>query len=308
MNGNKRKFDHVAVLMGGDSSECEISMMSGKAVSDGLEEAGYTVSRVVLGNGNSFSIPDGVQAVFVALHGAFGEDGQVQKKLREMGLPYTGSGEKASQIGFDKVLSRREFARAGIRIPKGMHIDQAVADSPMKMRPPVVVKPARQGSSVGISVVHDESEFAKALSNAREFCPDVVVEQYIPGREWSVPILLKEVLPPVEITPKTGLYDWKAKYFSGGTTSYTFPEDNHQADLRIISEVSETAMRAFNAIGARSVARVDFRIDPSGTPYVLEINTIPGCTKTSILPKSAAKRGIPFSRLCAAIMEDAECG
>lgn len=302
-----QNYKKIAVLMGGKSSEADISLRTGAAIVKGLNEAGYEAIPVELSKeDNSFTLPQGTDAVYIALHGAFGEGGAVQKQLTEMGIPYTGCNEAASKIGFDKILSRKAFANNGVTIPNGYVIEATEANySEPKIPFPVVVKPPREGSSVGVSIVKTIEEFEPAVELARQYNPEVLVEEYIPGREWSIPIVCGRVLPAVEIKPKDEWYDWKAKYQSGGTTEYVFVEAPE--DLPILEEASKQALLAFNAINARTLSRVDFRISPEGKPYCLEINTIPGCTETSLLPKAAARAGISFKELCSMVIEEAKC-
>lgn len=303
-----RRFHTVAVLMGGSSSERDISMLSGTAVAGALREAGYRVFAVEVDAQDAFALPPEVEAVFIALHGTFGEDGGVQKVLRRLGVPYTGSDAASSRISFDKLLAREAFQAGGVRVPDGAVVrsDAIAGAAPPWL--PVVVKPPCQGSSVGVSIVKDAAAFPAALAEAAKYGETILLEAYIPGREWTVPIVGEQVLPIVEITPKIGdgWYDWTAKYQSGGTTVYTFPEDD-PANAAIAREVRAQAMAAFKAVGARGVGRIDFRISPEGVPYALELNSIPGCTANSILPKSAAKAGIAFPALCERILESAQC-
>ena len=305
---NRKPYHSVAVLMGGSSSERDISMLSGQAVAGALREAGYDVHPVVVDAHDAFALPPGTEAVFIALHGAFGEDGGVQRILRDQGMPYTGSGPESSRTSFDKVLARKAFAAAGVRIPEGVVVHRANIATTRPPWIPVVVKPPCQGSSVGVSIVKDAAKFPAALAEAAKYGETILLEAFISGREWTVPIVGDQVLPIVEITPKIGegWYDWTAKYQSGGTTVYTFPEDD-PANAAIAREVREQAMAAFKAVGASGLGRVDFRISPEGTPYALELNAIPGCTASSILPKSAARAGIAFPALCARILESARC-
>lgn len=304
-----KKFNNVAVLMGGGSSEREISKLSGAAVAKALEQAGYRVSPILVSETNTFTLPESTDGVFIALHGSFGEDGGVQSALEKMKIPYTGSDSESSRISFDKILARNAFEAAGVPVPAGYTLTGADKDIVTPPWMPFVVKPPCQGSSVGVSIVKDIVDFQPALEEARKYGEEILVEKYIPGREWTVPIVGTVVLPIVEITPKLdgGWYSWNAKYKSGGTTSYTFPEDD-PANAGIAQKVRSLALAAFNAVGAYGVARVDFRIAPEGSPYVLELNSIPGCTESSILPKSAAKAGMTFPEMCMKIMESAKCG
>ena len=295
--------------MGGSSSEHEISLLTGNAVAKGLEEAGYTVTPVMVSETDTFTLPEGTEAVFVALHGTFGEDGGVQTVLEQMKMPYTASRPESSRISFDKVLALEAFVAAGVPVPAGYIIPHEGEIGLLELPLPVVVKPSCQGSSVGITIVNQISEFEPAVKEARKHDKVVIVEAFIPGREWTVSVLGIDALPIIEITPRMdgGWYSWNAKYKSGGTTGYTFPEDD-VANAVVAAEVRRIALEAFKAVGAWSVGRIDFRVSPEGIPYVLELNSIPGCTENSILPKAAAKAGIPFPILCARIMEDARCG
>ena len=296
--------------MGGDSSERDISMLSGTTVAAGLERAGYEVSRVVVAGHDGVYLPAGTEAVFIALHGAFGEDGGVQSILEEMGVPYTGSGPESSRISFDKILARASFELAGVPVPAGVVVRKGNQADFSQIGIPLVVKPPKQGSSVGISIVKDEADILTALDEAFKYGDEALVEDFIPGREWTVPIVVGEVLPIIEVTPKLdgGWYSWKAKYKSGGTTVYTFPEDD-PANVPAAALVRDLALRAFKAVDASGLGRIDFRISSEdGKPYALELNSIPGFTETSLLPKAAAKRGIAFEELCAMIMESAKCG
>ena len=295
-----KKYDNVAVLMGGGSSEREISLKTGRAVTQGLREAGYNAAEVVADRGDVFTLPYGTEAVFIALHGTFGEDGGAQAALEKAGVPYTGSRAESARISFDKILSREAFAKVGIPIAGEWR------PGDKNVRFPVVVKPARQGSSVGITIAKNEAEYSKGLEEAAKFGGGILVEEFIRGREWTVPILGRRVLPIVEVSPKIdgGWYSYDAKHNSGGTTGYSYPEDD-PANAAVAAQVRRLALAVFDAVGARSVARVDFMIAEDGSPFVLELNSIPGCSEASILPKAAAKAGIAFADLCAAVMEEA---
>ncbi len=301
------KFRKVAVLMGGGSSEAAISLLSGRGVAGALREAGCDVREVVLDRENRFSLPEGTEAAFIMLHGAYGEDGGVQADLQRLGVPYVGSDAESSRISFDKVLSRAAFAAAGVPIPEGYVIapGEDPGDAP-RLPLPVVVKPPRQGSSVGVSIVRDCADWRPAVALARDYDPDVIVETFIPGREWSVAILGDEALPPMEIRPKTGWYDWRNKYSDDAGTSYEFPQDN-PAEAALVEKARTIALAAYHAVGGRGMGRVDARITPEGEIFVLENNSIPGCTAHSILPKAAAKAGLSFSELCARVLNLAEC-
>ena len=295
----------VAVVMGGTSSEREVSLKSGAAVVEGLKQAGYDAVPVVLDEDRIDRLPEGVEAVFLALHGGYGENGGVQADLDKLAMPYTGPGAAASRITIDKIATKRVLDAAGVPtaayevLPRGTD----VTSLPL----PVVVKPPRDGSSVGISKVTEPGQWAAALKTARDVDPqgEVLVEAYIPGREWTVGVIGGEALPVVEILAPGGWYGFQEKY-TKGVTNYVFPDAVEDAPL--VAQCQLFALLAFQAAGCRGVSRIDFRVTPDGLPYVLEINTIPGFTATSLLPKAAAKAGMPFSALCAKLLENAAFG
>ena len=292
----------IAVLMGGTSSERKISLVSGAAVVDALRKEGYDVVPVVLDEDRLESLPEDVEAVFLALHGGYGEGGGVQADLDRLRVPYTGPGAAASRIAIDKVETKKILEEAGIATPpyEVLRPGEDVTALPL----PVVVKPPRDGSSVGLSKVTDASQWAAALAAARavDAAGEVLIESYIPGREWTVGIVGSEALPVVEIKAPGGWYGYDEKYTSG-VTEYVFPDSVD--DQPLAAECRVLALLAFEAVGCRGVSRVDFRVSPEGRPYVLEINTIPGFTVTSLLPKAAARAGIGFGALCAKLLESA---
>jgi D-alanine-D-alanine ligase len=294
----------VAVVMGGTSNEREVSLKSGAAVVDGLREAGFDAVPVVLEADRIDALPAGVEAVFVALHGGYGENGGVQADLDALGVPYTGPGAAASRITIDKIATKRVLEAAGVPTAPYEVLPRGVEATTLPL--PVVVKPPRDGSSVGISKVTEPGQWAAALKAARDVDPqgEVLVEAYIPGREWTVGVVGGEALPVVEIQAPNGWYGFAEKY-TKGVTSYVFPEGVDDAPL--VAKCQLLALLAFQAAGCRGVSRVDFRVTPEGQPYVLEINTIPGFTATSLLPKAAAKKGLCFSALCARLLTFAAC-
>ncbi|MBR0056576.1 MAG: D-alanine--D-alanine ligase [Kiritimatiellae bacterium] len=294
-------YRKVAVLMGGVSSEREVSLRSGECIARGLEEAGCDVSRVVL-DAESVAglIPGGTEAVFIALHGGYGENGGVQRDLDAMGLKYTGPGAAASALAMDKWATKRVFNARGISTPRGTLAN--VGDAPPRdLAFPLVVKPRSDGSSVGLTCPCGEGEWGAALEKAAALGEGVLVEEYIPGKEWTVGLIGGRPLPVIEIAPKGGVYDYGSKYTKGATT-YT-PLD----ETPLTRECQAVAVRAFEAIGARGLARVDFRVTPSGRCLALEVNTVPGFTETSLVPKAAAKAGMSFSETCLAILSLAAC-
>jgi len=295
----QKRFQKVAVLKGGPSAEREVSLRSGAAVAKGLREAGYTVAEVDVGD-RVLSIPAGVEAVFVALHGEFGEDGQVQQILEARGIPYTGSDPKASRASFDKVISKRIFEAAGVPTPE---YEVLRAGASRRLPLPVVVKPPRQGSSIGVGMVFEESQWMPALAASWAYDSEALVERFIPGRELTVGIVTGEALPVVEIVTDAGYYDYEAKYTPGGS--------RHVVPALLPSDVTRqcqaVALQTFHVLGCRGFGRVDIRMTPEGELFVLEMNNIPGFTATSLLPDAAAAAGIRFPDLCMRIMEVARC-
>jgi D-alanine-D-alanine ligase len=290
-----KRFAKVAVLKGGISSEREVSLRSGSAVAQGLRDGGYNVTEVDIVT-KDVTIPTGVESVFVALHGEFGEDGEIQQILADMGMPYTGSGAESCRVAFDKVLTRNLLSANSIPVPAG----EVLKDSHDRNIPlPLVVKPPREGSSVGCHLVFEESEWEVAFSDAASLSDDVLVEQYIPGRELTVGVVDEQVLPVVEIKTASEWYDYDAKYVTG-ETQYIVPAELDSETTRTLQEI---ALKTFQCLDAEGFGRVDFRLSPEGNPYVLELNSIPGFTASSLLPKAAGSAGIGFSELCCRIME-----
>lgn len=289
-----RKFQRVAVLKGGPSSEREISLRSGAAVAAGLREAGYAVQEIDV-TAPVLELPPDVEAVFIALHGEFGEDGQVQALLEKSGIPYTGSGPAASRRAFDKRLSKAVFVDAGIPTPAY----EILTPTQQRGLPlPLVVKPPRQGSTIGVSRVFAEADWSGALAAACKYDQEVLVEEFIPGRELTVGIVGDEALPLIEIVAPDGWYDYDAKYRAGGSRHLLpAPLDGATAE-----RCGTLALQAFRALGCRGFARVDFRLRPDGQLFVLELNNIPGFTETSLLPEAARAAGWTFSALCDRIM------
>ncbi|MDD5706498.1 MAG: D-alanine--D-alanine ligase [Kiritimatiellae bacterium] len=292
------RFHRVAVLMGGVSSEREVSLRSGQAVVKGLCEAGCEAVPVVLEREAVEGLPAGTEAVFLALHGGYGENGGVQADLDRMGVPYTGSGAAASRLAMDKIATKRVLSAHAVPTPA--HEVLSAGEGRGRMALPLVVKPQRDGSSVGVTLVRSPGEWAPALAAARAIDPEVLVERYIPGREWTVGVVGGEALPVIEIRAANDWYGYDAKYGTGDTV-YLFPDDRAEEGLR--ARCRELAQATFQAVGARGLGRVDFRVTPAGEPYVLELNTIPGFTATSLLPKAAAKAGMSFSALCTRILD-----
>ncbi len=293
-----KKYRKVAVLKGGISSEREVSLRSGSAVAQGLRDDGYAVAEIDI-IAKEFTLPSDVEAAFVALHGTFGEDGEIQKILTDLRMPYTGSDAESCRVAFDKVLTRKRLAEHGIPVPAG----EVLTDAAARTLPlPLVVKPPCEGSSVGCHLILEEAQWSEAFADAVRHSGEALVEQYIPGRELTVGIVDEQVLPVVEIKIASGWYDFDAKYVTG-ETQYIVPAELPPATT---SELQSIALETFHALDAKGFGRVDFRLSPEGKPYVLELNSIPGFTATSLLPKAAQAAGIDFSELCGRIMELAE--
>ena len=291
----------IAVLAGGPSCEREISLLSGGAVLDALVSKGHSAQLLdPLGD----FIPElralGASFVFIALHGLFGEDGTVQRLLEKEGIPYTGSGPAASEIAFDKARAQSLFRRRGIRAPDFQIFKRNERAPAERLAVPCVVKPAMAGSSVGISLVFEESHAQQALDEAFRYSDTVLVERYVSGRELTVGILGDEVLPIVEVIPKRTFYDYEAKYGDSGTR-YEAPA---RLEEETASEVRQAALEAYRALGCEVFARADVMLSKEdGKPYMLEVNTIPGLTGKSLLPKAAKASGVDFPGLCVRILE-----
>lgn len=293
-----RKFRNVAVLMGGPSSEREVSLKSGGAVAKGLKAAGYEVIAIDV-TGRTLELPEAVDAVFVALHGEFGEDGQVQQLLEDRNIPYTGSSPAASRASFDKRLSKDLFVKAGIPTADYEIVGPRGTTS---LPYPVVIKPPCQGSTIGIFKVSRAEEWAPALEQSIRYDGEVIAERFIPGRELTVGIVGDTVFPVIEILAPDGWYDFTAKY-GKGRSRHLCPAP---LDPALAQRAQTLAMDTFRALGCRGLGRIDFRMNPEGRLYVLELNNIPGFTETSLLPEAAQAAGIGFADLCARIMEMAQ--
>lgn len=289
-----RRFNKVAVLMGGPSSEREVSLRSGAAVAKGLREAGYDVTEVDV-TGHTLELPAGIEAAFVALHGEFGEDGQIQTLLEQKGIPYTGSNPSASRASFDKLLTKAILVKHGVSTPRYEVLQKG---QPRTLPLPVVVKPPRQGSSIGIHRVFKDSEWAAAVEDAFKYDHELLVEEYIEGRELTVGVVGDVVMPIVEIVAPGDWYSYTAKY-TKGQTQYMVPADIGPAAT---AKCKALALQTFSALGCAGFGRVDIRLAPDGGAYVLELNNIPGFTETSLLPKAASEYGLNFPTLCDRIM------
>jgi D-alanine-D-alanine ligase len=283
--------------MGGISAEREVSLVSGAAIARALVAKGYDVLEVDVTRPD-FPVPPGIDLAFIALHGTYGEDGQVQAYLHEQGVAFTGADEASSRIAFDKILSKQCFEKSGITSARYEVLRRG---QPRTLPLPVVVKPPRQGSSIGLSKVMREEDWEPAMAAAAAFDEEILVEAFIPGRELTVGIVGKKVLPVIEICAPGGHYDYHAKY-TRGATEYICPAEIDEETARRCQQI---AWRTFCALGARGLGRVDLRLSSEGDPFVLELNTIPGFTETSLLPKAARAVGIGFEELCGLIVREA---
>lgn len=288
----------VTVMLGGPSAEREVSLRSGHGVATALRAIGHHVSELDP-RAENWCLPSGTDVVFLALHGTYGEDGTVQQRLDELGILYTGCGPLASRTAFDKAAAKRRLQDRGVRTPRFEVIESAVAGWPEDWGPPVVLKPTCQGSSVGLEFVRERGAFIPALERSLGHGGPVLMEEMIAGRELTVGILDGEALPLVEIRPRTGVYDYRTKY-TEGATDYLCPAPLGEAEAR---EVQEAGLKAFEAIGGRDYGRVDVLLDEQGRPSVLEVNTLPGMTATSLLPKAANAAGISYETLCQRMIE-----
>jgi D-alanine-D-alanine ligase len=289
---------NITVMLGGPSAEREVSLRSGAAVAQALRSLGHCVSEVDP-HTEEWSLPPKTDVIFLALHGTYGEDGTVQRRLEELGVAYTGCDPESSRIAFDKHLTKLRCVAAAVPTARFALLDSPDASWPIGWDPPVVLKPVRQGSSVGLQFVDRVADWSTSLTEAFRFDTEVLMEEKISGRETTVGILGSEALPIVEVRPKTGVYDYQSKY-TEGATEYLCPAP---FDAAATARIQAAALGAFQAVGGRDYARVDIMIRSNGEPVVLEINTLPGMTETSLLPKAAAAVGLSYAQLCQRMIE-----
>jgi D-alanine-D-alanine ligase len=284
---------HIALFLGGPSAEREVSLRTGKAVARALTALGHQVSEIDPQPGQ-WSLPLGTDVVFLALHGSYGEDGTIQKELDQLGVPFTGCDSDSSRIAFDKILTKERLIAANVPTAKYAVIKDPTVPFPSNLKMPLVVKPVRQGSSVGLKFVDRPEQWPSALAESLKFDSEVLVEEKIMGRETTVAILDGKPLPIVEVRPKQGTYDYQTKY-TAGATEYLCPAPFNSATTR---KIQDAALAAFNVVGGRDYARVDVMVTEAGEPVVLEVNTLPGMTETSLFPKAAAAAGLSYENLC----------
>ncbi|MFR4651507.1 MAG: D-alanine--D-alanine ligase [Phascolarctobacterium sp.] len=311
-----KKNDVVAVVLGGPSSEADISRVTGAAIAAALREKGYDAKELELVPEHLLQLLHAMNAkvVFNAVHGKYGEDGRMQSMLEAAGIPYTGSGVLASAVGMDKSATKRFLLSAGISTPRSLIINKREAGDLVELQKkivaefglPVVIKAATQGSSIGVVIPKTEEEIVPALEDAFSYSENVLVEECIKGKELTVAMMEEngepKPLPVIWIAPHSGAYDFHSKY-TKGATDYHCPAP---LDEKITEHVQDLAKKTYKVLGLRGVARVDIMLDENGQGYVLEANTVPGMTATSLVPKAAAAVGISFPDLCEKILLSAK--
>jgi D-alanine-D-alanine ligase len=291
----------IAVLMGGPGSEREVSLATGRGVAKALRSLGAQVVEVDVRD-EDFPLPADVDLAFLTIHGTFGEDGRLQRILEQRGVAYTGDGVAASETAIDKIRSKEEFRAHRVATPPWEVIQPSQRPG---LSLPIVVKPPREGSTVGVVIVKNERELESAVREAANYDRELLVEKFVPGRELTIGVLGEQALPILEIIPKGGFYDFNNKYpflnpQAGGGAEHVCPANINPAKTR---EIQELALRAFRAVGLEVYGRVDVILSENEEPLVLEINTIPGMTEASLLPEAAAAAGIGYVDLCRRIIE-----
>jgi len=307
----------IGILMGGTSPERDVSLKSGNAVFNTLHASGYDVIALDVGHDICDLLRrEGIEIAFLVLHGGYGENGGIQGLLDVLSIPYTGSGVLASALAMDKEASKKIFIYHGIPVPPFLVLTSVDVNSAETEKSssfplqhgvlpdfdfPWVIKPVTEGSSIGVSIVREGSSLYGALHEALEFGDRVLVERYIEGKEVQVGILNDNILGAVEVRPQLDFYSYEAKY-TAGLTEYILPPD---VQSNVLHRAEETALAAHRALSCRGATRVDIIIDRTGNPFVLEVNTIPGMTETSLLPKIGLQSGLDFTSLVETILEDA---
>lgn len=309
MSRSVEQYGRVGVLMGGVSSEREISLKSGNAIVEALGRQGLDVFSLDIVDDDHGKIARYLQdanidVAFIALHGRLGEDGAIQSILEKENILYTGSGVNASRLAFNKAATQNLLKKSNINIPsyvtlsRGGQIDIEAIIGALGACP-LIVKPACEGSSIGITLVAGEDHLEAAVQNAWHYDDTVLIEKYIQGRELTVGILGTDTLPVVEVCPKNHFFDFESKY-TKGASEYIVPAEIPEG---VTEEIQRVALKTHQILGCEGFSRVDFMIDAGRRYYVLEINTIPGFTSTSLLPKAAEHYGLSFDQLCIQLME-----
>ncbi|HLR78291.1 MAG TPA: D-alanine--D-alanine ligase [Burkholderiaceae bacterium] len=304
------RFGRVGVLYGGRSAEREVSLMSGQGVYQALRDQGVDAHLFDTGKQSLAALAEaGFDRVFVALHGRYGEDGTLQGALELLGLPYTGSGPLASSLAMDKIMTKKVWLHEGLPTPpyRVLGADSEPADVAGALGLPLIVKPPHEGSTLGLTRVEQEQDLGAAYALAARYDAVVMAEQFIDGRELTVPVLGKgeraRALPIIEIKAPGGNYDYEHKYISNAT-QYICPAE---LDADLAGMIQQIAVQAYNALGCEGWGRADFMLDGAGRPWLLEMNTSPGMTSHSLVPMSAAAAGMSYAELCLAILADASC-
>ncbi|MEM7015448.1 MAG: D-alanine--D-alanine ligase, partial [Verrucomicrobiota bacterium] len=300
MNSDFRSLN-IAVVAGGPGSERRVSLASGEGVVEALRKRCDHVQLVDVTE-HEVHVPDGIDLAFNVIHGTYGEDGEMQSELDAKGVAYTGAGAKSSRLAFDKIKSKERFKEKGVRTPSDQLQPTEKADSSI-VEFPCVVKPPREGSSVGVHIVHNQEEWDAAVEDCAKYTDTLLIEQYVKGKELTVGVLGGEALPIIHIQPRSGFYDINNKYpwmDDKGGTDYFCPADLSD-DLS--AKIQAEALKAHDSLGIEVYSRVDLLLDESDQFYVLEVNTIPGMTASSLLPKAARAVGIEFDELCVRIAE-----
>lgn len=303
----RKKEIKVGVICGGISSEREISLKSGEGIYRALINNGYNAEYIDF-KGDNISVFNKINIAFLALHGKYGEDGSVQGVLELFKIPYTGSGILASSLAIDKIFSKKIFvleeiltpAYIGLNYNGDLNINEIKDNVQRIIGYPLVVKPSREGSTIGVTIVENESELEGAINFAKIYDSKILLEKFISGRQLAVSIIGDKPtsLPIIEVKPKSGFYDFKSKY-TAGLTEYIVPALlNKETEIKI----KDLSVKTHNSLGCYGVSRVDLILDDNSVPYVLEINTMPGMTATSLVPKAAAAAGINFEKLVEIIL------
>ena len=305
LSTGRMRSKKIGVLLGGLSAEREISLKTGTAALNALRELGYDAVAIDAGTDLPEQLRQSeVEVAFIALHGRFGEDGRVQGLLEMMQIPYSGSGVMASSIAIDKVVTKQLLLFHKLPTPGFDFIrpGDSIADLQARCQQlPLIVKPSREGSTIGITIARTAEVLRQGIAAAAELDGTVLVEEFIDGDELTVSVLNGKALPIIKIVPKSGFYDYQAKYFSGDT-AYLLPAP---IDAEVYQQVQRAAEAAYRALGCRGAARVDFMLREREY-YCIEVNTIPGMTETSLLPKAAAAAGIDFPQLVEMLLDDAD--
>lgn len=283
----------IVLLKGGISSEREVSLRTGAGVAKALRGAGYNVTEIDV-QSKDFALPAGTKTVFICLHGTFGEDGELQDRLEREGVAYTGSGPVGCRNAFDKMLAKKLFTSAGVSTPRA-----DLWPSHNVWHPPYVLKPVSDGSSVGVSRVTAPDQVAAAEAASKKLGSEMMIEEMILGREFTVGVLGDRALPVIEIRVDSGFYDYQHKY-TAGKTEYLCPAP---VDAAATALMQKLALEAHRSLACDVYSRVDLMMDGSGAVHVLEVNTIPGMTELSLLPKAAAAAAISYAQLCETILE-----